>query len=104
MENASGLPPNFENPPEFNVPQEEAAMPYHPDPVVGLSAIEQVKQRHEMQLLAIDGVVGVGIQPRQVGREVIVVFLRDRAAQALIPTQLEGFAVETEITGEFRAY
>lgn len=92
----------FESP-DVNNLVEEAAVPY----VVfeaPQSEIERVKQQHEAKLLATDGVVGVGISRNQIGDDVIVVYLRDRSAQKHIPTQLENFAVVTEVTGQIDAY
>lgn len=88
---------------------EEAAMPYNPDDSVtddstAESTIAQVKQNHESELLAIEGVEGVGIGQNEIGDEVILVYLRDAAAERRIPQELESFAVRTEITGIIDAY
>jgi hypothetical protein len=104
MENAFSVPPGFNQPPESNAFTEEAAVPYHPEPIEYTSPIAQVKQRNEMRLMAIEGVVGVGLQPDELGHQSIVVFLRDRSVQSQIPTALEGFPVTVQVTGEFQAY
>lgn len=68
--------------------------------VLGSTSIGEVKDRHEMELLSIPGVVGVGISSRD-GEPVIVVYLESDspALQASIPTELEGFQVVSEVTG-----
>lgn len=105
------MPKNTPNSPEFYSPagldilQEEAAMPYDPqEEIMESSKIVQVKQAHEQQLLAIDGVTGVGIQRNAIGDESIVVYLLDASCQQKIPNQLEGFQVMTEVTGSIDAY
>jgi hypothetical protein len=68
-------------------------------------SIEEALRRHQDRLLALPGVVGVGIG-EHAGRPVLVVFL-DRPAGELeattFPTDLEGFPVELEVVGEVRA-
>ncbi len=71
------------------------------------STIEQVKKRNEMSLMNIQGVTGVGIgeDDRKPGR-VIKVYV-ERATPSLqkkIPSQLEGYPVRLEQTGEFHAF
>lgn len=86
---------------------EEAATPYPAEETGGYmpeSEIERVLKKHMDRLLAIEGVVGVGIQTNEIGNEVIVVYLRDESAQEQIPSELEGFLVETQVSGEFDAY
>ena len=49
-------------------PYEEAAMPYSPDSSTESSSpVQHVKQRHEQELMAIDGVEGVGVGRNSVG-------------------------------------
>jgi hypothetical protein len=59
-----------------------------------------VKERHEAELMAIPGVVGVGIGERD-GAEVIVVYVEDRTAEIdrNVPDTLEGYPVLIEVTG-----
>ena len=67
--------------------------------------IEQVKAAHEHELLALPGVVSVGIGRDDQGRPAIVVGL-DKPhpqTQAALPRALEGYAVRTEIVGTIRA-
>ena len=100
----------IENPPEEGAPEttneaQSGAVPYFPDfdPEPG-SEIERVRQKHEPQLLAIDGVVGVRIGPDEIGDDVIVVMLRDSAVGKAVPKRLDGIPVHTEVTGEIDAY
>jgi hypothetical protein len=67
--------------------------------------IEEVKAAHERRLLALPGVVSVGIGRDAEGRSVIVVGLdRPRPqTQAGIPRELEGYGVRVDIVGTLRA-
>jgi hypothetical protein len=87
--------------------QEEAAMPYDPGQAsggTGQSLVGSVLARHERALMAIDGVVGVGIGRTRIGDDAIVLYLRDASVQQRVPTQVEGYPVETTVTGEIDAY
>lgn len=67
-------------------------------------AIEDVLSRHEERLMAVPGVVGVGVGERAL-RPVILVML-DRAPEELrdpLPGRLEGFPVEVEVVGRIVA-
>ncbi len=66
--------------------------------------IEQVKERYESELMAIDGVVGVGIGECE-GKPCIKVYLENDSPdlKKRIPLQLDGFKVETEVTGPIEA-
>lgn len=69
------------------------------------ASIQDVKARHEARLLALPGVVSVGIGRDARGEPVIVVGLdRPRPqTQAAIPPALEGHPVRVEIVGPLRA-
>lgn len=95
---------------------EDAAMPYLPDGTSDHGAagagfgqrddalpqgrLEAAKRRNERALLAIDGVEGVSLGQTAVGKEAIVVYLRDSSVKRRVPTQVEGYPVETSITGQ----
>jgi hypothetical protein len=68
--------------------------------VLGTTSIGEIKDRHEMELLSIPGVVGMGISSR-FGEPVIVVYLESDSPElaAAVPAELEGFRVITEVTG-----
>jgi hypothetical protein len=87
---------------------EEAAMPYNPDETAPESAsigsVEAVKNNHARELMEIDGVEGVGIGKDRIGRDAIMVYLRDEATKSRIPSELDGFPVTTQITGLIDAY
>jgi hypothetical protein len=91
--------------PDETKPEQLGAVPYSPaiDPEAG-SEIERVRQRHESQVLAIDGVVGMRIGMDEIGDDVIVVMLRDKGVAQAVPKRLNGFPVRTEVTGEIDAY
>lgn len=107
MKNGAPRNPGFEDP-DGNAPtREEAAMPYPANEEGGhmpKSGIERIKEKYEQRLFSIDGVVGVGIGTNEIGDDVIVIYLRDETAQKRIPSELEGFSVRTQISGEFEAY
>lgn len=68
--------------------------------------IQDVKARHAPRLLAMPGVVSVGVGRGGEGQEVIVIGL-DRArpeTQSKLPAQLEGYRVRVEIIGAVKAH
>jgi hypothetical protein len=66
--------------------------------------IEQVKERHETELMAIKGVVGVGIGECE-GEPCVKVLLENDSPdlKRQIPTQLDGYPVDTEVVGSLEA-
>jgi regulator of protease activity HflC (stomatin/prohibitin superfamily) len=66
--------------------------------------IEQVKERHETELMAIEGVVGVGIGECE-GEPCVKVLLKNESSdlKRQIPTQLDGYPVDTEVVGSLEA-
>ena len=65
--------------------------------------IREVVKRHASEMLAISGVVGIGVGESQ-GKPCILVFVRDkRAVVQKIPNTLEGYIVRVEESGDFRA-
>lgn len=66
--------------------------------------IEQVKQKYESDLLSIDGVVGVGISECN-DKPCIKVYLENESPnlKQQIPKQLDGFKVDTQVTGTIEA-
>jgi hypothetical protein len=67
--------------------------------------IQKAKAKHEQRLLAMPGVVSVGIGLDERGAQVIVVGLDGPRPETVknLPTQLEGYAVETRIIGPLKA-
>jgi hypothetical protein len=79
---------------------EEAAMPYVPDASSeSPTAIQNVKDSHEQELLAIDGVEGVGIGRNNIGDDAIICYLRSEDVKQRIPRNIGGYPVETIVTG-----
>ena len=81
---------------------EVAAMPYSPEDSATTStssAVEQVKNDHEQELMAIDGVEGVGVGQGKIGNDAIIVYVRDEGARKRIPRTIAGYPVETIVTG-----
>ncbi|PHV18010.1 hypothetical protein GQ37_006270 [Janthinobacterium sp. BJB1] len=93
---------------------EDAAMPYVPegsgdrDPYGGGQPavdaqhrrLEAARRRNERALMAIDGVEGVSLGQTALGRDALVVYLRDSSVKRRVPLQVEGYPVETSITGQ----
>ena len=86
---------------------EDAAMPYLPDETVGYAhaapppgRLEAAKRRNERALMAIDGVEGVSLGQTAIGGEALVVYLRDASVKRRVPSQVDGYPVETSITGQ----
>jgi|1185.fasta_scaffold199198_3 hypothetical protein len=77
---------------------ENAEMSFMPGPGVP-SVIAGVKERNEARLFAIDGVEAVAIGRDQIGRDAILVFIRDRSVESRLPGEIEGFPVIVEVTG-----
>jgi hypothetical protein len=68
-----------------------------------MSRIEQVQERHEEELMATRGVVGVGIGERR-GEPVLLVMVSERTPEVgRLPREIEGVPVEIEVVGEIEA-
>jgi hypothetical protein len=67
--------------------------------------IQDVKAKHENFLLAMPGVVSVGIGKNPDGQFVIVVGLDGRHPETVnqLPKELEGYPVRAEVTGPVKA-
>ena len=50
--------------------------------------------------MAIDGVEGVSLGQTAIGGEALVVYLRDASVKRRVPSQVDGYPVETSITGQ----
>ena len=94
----------FSRPEEGFGHREEAAVPYEPGPAATSSGLALAKTRNEGRLLAIKGVKGVGIGRNAIGDDAIVVFLVDDSVGRQLPAEVDGFPVETVVTGEIDAY
>lgn len=67
--------------------------------------IEMVKERYAEELMAIPGVVGVGIGEDGGSPRIVVMLANDSGeARERIPAELEGFKVEVVVTGEIRPF
>jgi hypothetical protein len=93
--------PQFEAPGPAAAGQEEAAVSYprqeQPSPA------HTVQQKHAPRLMAIDGVLGVGVGLSPVGDEAIVVYLRDQGVAKNVPRELDGIPVQVQVTGPIDA-
>ncbi len=66
--------------------------------------IEEVIEKHRMELLAIQGVHGFGVTERE-GTKCIVIYV-DMGSEYLrekLPQELDGYPVVIEMTDEFKA-
>jgi hypothetical protein len=66
------------------------------------ATIEQVKDQHVTELMSIEGIEGVGIGEEE-DRPVIKIYVSNasRELRQQVPTELEGYPVRIEVTGEF---
>lgn len=66
--------------------------------------IEEVKRRRAPELMALTGVLAVGIGRTPEGRDAIIVSVRrgDQETASRVPSQLEGHPVVVQLTGEIR--
>ena len=96
-------PETFEPPDE--AASEEASVPYEGvfegEPETGIGA---VRARHEPEIAAIDGVMGVAVGRTQTGEDALVVYMRDPSVRSRVPSEVEGHPVETVVTGVIDAY
>jgi hypothetical protein len=73
-----------------------------------VDAVRKVKERHEGRLLAIPGVigVGVGVSEKAIGQAAIEIYVKEatEARRQTLPQSLDGVEVKTIETGEIRAY
>ncbi len=67
--------------------------------------IEDIKAKHESQLLAIPGVVSVGIGLGVEGTPTIVIGIENETVvdQSALPQKLEGVPVRVEVVGSIHA-
>jgi hypothetical protein len=71
----------------------------------GKGSIVEVKKRHELQLLKIEGVEGVGITEES-GEEYITIYvsISVHEVKKKIPEKLDGYPVTIQKTGPFNAF
>lgn len=67
--------------------------------------LTEVHSRHSAELMAIEGVVGTAESQLPDGRPCILVLIRENspALRRAIPTEIEGWPVRIQVTGEIRA-
>ena len=92
---------DFDVPGRMEMSQEEAAMPYTPEP--DQRPAVAIKQKYEGRLMALNGVEGIGIGQDPIGNLAIVVFVRDQEVSGLIPKELDGVPVKVQVTGPIDA-
>lgn len=75
-----------------------------PQSWISKPSIELVKEQHESELMAVKGVVGVGIGECQ-GKPCIEVYLANETPnlKKQIPSQLNGFKVNAKVMGNIKA-
>lgn len=94
---------HFDEPPREG--SEDPALPpsgAHEASSVG-AGIRGARDRNERRLLATPGVVGVAIGRTPLGDDAIVVYLRDASYEQAVPREVEGYPVQTIVTGEIEA-
>jgi hypothetical protein len=94
----------------FSVTESQAANAQLPPQVnqAAVDAVRRVKERHEGRLLAIPGVVGVGVgaSEKAIGEAAIEVYViqATESVQRALPQSLDGVEVKMVETGEIHAY
>ena len=79
-------------------------MPDQPEEVGRSEAtVEAVRSRNESRLMAIEGVVGIGVGQTAAGDDAIVVYLRDESVRQRVPATIEGYPLEIVVSGGFDA-
>jgi hypothetical protein len=72
-------------------------------PSLAMKPIEQVQREHEADWLALPGVEGVGVAECD-GKPCLKVFISaPDTSHAGIPSEADGYPVQIEVTGPFRA-
>jgi len=68
-------------------------------------AIEDVLKRNEERLMAMPGVVGVGIGESE-GKPVVIIMVKELTPELKnkLPQNLDGFSVKAEVVGEITAF
>ena len=80
-------------------PDENGAVDYDPIEESTESRILQIKRDHEQRLLALPGIVGVGVGRTELGEDALMVYLENIEAAANLPKYIDGIAVVWEVTG-----
>ena len=94
----------------FQISESHAASAQLPTQVnpAAVDAVRRVKERHEARLLAIPGVVGLGVgrSERVIGQAAIEIYVKQATSslRQAIPDSLEGVEVKIVETGEIQAY
>jgi len=94
----------------FQISESHAASAQLPTQVnpAAVDAVRRVKERHEARLLAIPGVVGLGVgrSERVIGQAAIEIYVKQATGslRQAIPDSLEGVEVKIVETGEIQAY
>lgn len=76
-----------------------------PQEVVMPMSVQAIKEKHQASLLAMPGVLSVGIGQDEAGSKVIIVGINnnDRSILAAIPSQLEQVPVKIQLIGTVQA-
>ncbi|WP_046061534.1 hypothetical protein [Methylotuvimicrobium alcaliphilum] len=69
------------------------------------ASIQEVKNKHQPELLQLPGVVSVGIGLDEEGRQAIIVGLAEdnRNDKVRIPETIEGYSVKVQVVGTIKA-
>lgn len=67
-------------------------------------SIETVVSRHQADLMAVPGVIGVGVGECAAKPCIKVLLEKETSQTETLPKELEGFVVEAEVTGVIETY
>ncbi|MBB2924654.1 hypothetical protein [Cellulomonas cellasea] len=85
---------------------ETAALPFRAPPPLpeGASDDQETVERNRARLMAIDGVIGVGMGARADGSRALVVYVRNARTAGVLPERVDGIPVDAvEVPGGFHA-
>ena len=98
----TGMPEAFDEP--GAVPFEDAAVSYDPgEESIPESGVAAVVNARGQELLAIEGVEGVGAGQDGTGRDAVVVYIREQRVAEKLPNEVDEFPVEPVVTGQISA-
>ena len=68
-------------------------------------SIQQVKEQHTTELMALPGVVSVGLGKNKSGEPAIIVGVETDSAESIsaVPKRLDGYPVEVQVMGKVSA-
>ncbi|WP_182868337.1 hypothetical protein [Stieleria mannarensis] len=85
---------------------EKAAMPYQPADMMpaAMTGIEAALAKAEQMLSRRKGVKGMGMTKTRRGQDAIIVYVDQQQTISQLPSDVDGFPIIGDVTGQVRAY